>query len=345
VTDVKVDWGGLDVRMAPSTVPAVFGGDRLVIYGWPQTMRAATAVLSGQTARGPVSFQVHVEPERATAGTTLATLAARTLIRELEDSPEWVESRGSRQRERRTSRAKDEIMRLAQAYGLASRETSFVAVERRQAPVGGEMQLRRIPVALTSGWGALDQAMGHGPHVMARAMPAASMFSGAVDPALEMAWPASRGPRVAQSRRLSTTSSGMAHAAQRVRDVAQAMLGRAGRGDAARSEDAGAERPLDRVVSLQRADGSWDLTEAFAATIGVDLERLRAALPGTGGASNAGRVWATALAVAWLARHAADARDEWRLLARKAEQWLSAAARDAETLRGWQRAAETLVAE
>ena len=33
-------------------------------------------------------------------------------------------------------------------YGLMSRETSFVAVERRETPVLGDMQLRRMPIAL-----------------------------------------------------------------------------------------------------------------------------------------------------------------------------------------------------
>ena len=38
-----------------------------------------------------------------------------------------------------------------------SRETSFVAVEVRETPVLGDMQLRRVPIALTAGWGGLER--------------------------------------------------------------------------------------------------------------------------------------------------------------------------------------------
>jgi hypothetical protein len=46
-----------------------------------------------------------------------------------------------------------EIVELSLRYGILSRETSFVAVERRETPVVGDMQLRRIPIALTTGVG------------------------------------------------------------------------------------------------------------------------------------------------------------------------------------------------
>jgi Ca-activated chloride channel family protein len=339
VTDVQVDWGGLDVRMAPSTVPAVFGGDRLVVYGWPQTKRAATATLSGHTARGPVSFQVRVDPERATAGTTLATLAARTLIRELEDSPEWIESRGSRQRERRTSRAKDEIVRLAQAYGLASRETSFVAVERREGPVAGEMQLRRIPVALTSGWGGLDETTAFWPHrgvAPPAPMSRLSLGARAIHAVDALVAPDVDGMERGSALAMPLRPTGARRVGRRMLDALSGRSARTG---------ADSQRPLDRLVALQRADGAWDLSSELATAVGVNMKRLAAGLPHVSTQDDARRVWATLVALAWLARHAADARDEWRLLARKAEQWLSAAAGGAETLRAWQRAAETLIAE
>jgi hypothetical protein len=116
--------------------------------------------------------------------------------------------------------------------------------------------------------------------------------------------------------------------------------------DALRAPSAGADagRPLDRVVTLQRADGTWELTPEFAAAVGVTLTRLAGGVSQLAGVDDAGTVWATLVALAWLARHADDARDEWRLLARKAEQWLSTAVGEAEALRAWRHAAETLVA-
>ena len=81
-----------------------------------------------------------------------------------------------------------------------------------------------------------------------------------------------------------------------------------------------------RLISLQRADGSWDLTEDLAATMGVALLRLEEGLQGaTGSPSDARRAWATAVALAWLHQHAANDEPQWRLLGAKAEQYLTGA--------------------
>jgi hypothetical protein len=40
---------------------------------------------------------------------------------------------------------------------LISRETSFVAIERRDTPIVGEVALREVPIALTAGWAAHQQ--------------------------------------------------------------------------------------------------------------------------------------------------------------------------------------------
>jgi hypothetical protein len=42
----------------------------------------------------------------------------------------------------------------------------------------------------------------------------------------------------------------------------------------------------------------------------------------TGNPSDVRRVWATALAIAWLRRNASEFEDEWGMLARKARTWL-----------------------
>jgi hypothetical protein len=77
------------------------------------------------------------------------------------------------------------------------------------------------------------------------------------------------------------------------------------------------------LIQLQRADGSWDLTVAFARAIGHDLAQLEATLvAATGSREEMRRAWATALALAWLEERARDVEVEWRLLAAKARKWL-----------------------
>ena len=56
-------------------------------------------------------------------------------------------------------------------------------------------------------------------------------------------------------------------------------------------EPAHAPRDLDRLVALQSADGSWDLTPEFAELIGRSLDDLEAELRGAPGGRVARRVW------------------------------------------------------
>ena len=169
LTDVQVDWGGLQVTQAPSRIPPVFAGSRLVLYAFVDDLRPATIRLSASAASGRLAFDVPLDPGDATTGRTIATLAARERIRELEEAPEWAKARGSRQT-RGASATTKEIVALSIRYGLMSRETSFVAIERRDTPVVGDVQLRRVPIALTSGWG--NQT----PSLMMAGTPMAVMF-------------------------------------------------------------------------------------------------------------------------------------------------------------------------
>jgi hypothetical protein len=87
--------------------------------------------------------------------------------------------------------------------------------------------------------------------------------------------------------------------------------------------EATALRPFDRLVALQRADGSWELSSDLAEILGRPLAELERSLPAADGkAADARRAWATALALAWLEARP-ELQVEWELLADKARGWLS----------------------
>ncbi len=330
LTDVKVDWGQRAATPASDHVPPVFDGERLVVYALVDEPKAGTATLTGTLAGRAVKFEVPVDPERAVAGDTIATLAARARIRTLEEQGEYLESRGSLQRRGRTAaKAPAEIAALGVTYQLCSRETSFVAIEHRETPVAGRAELRRVPVALTSGWGARRERdvtgsfmlLGGAPMAPA-SMPRASWigtsvpylgdssaarsgddsFDGAFSESFEGALdgdaaPASHGHRYSRARMPQEEPIEPVHAL----------------------------RDLDRLVALQSADGSWDLTEEFAEIIGRSLDELEAELRGApGGRAVARRIAATSLALEWLEREATAERAEWEMLAEKARRWLAA---------------------
>jgi hypothetical protein len=330
LTDVRVEWGGLEVTPASTVVPPVFAGGRLVLYGLVNEVKRTTVRLTAQAPSGSLAFDVAVDPARATVGRTVATLAARARIRELEECPEWV-LRGSLQRERKERAASREIIELSVHYGLISRETSFVAVERRDRPVEGSVQLRRVPIALTTGWGDLLIAgRGHA-HLAALALDATAFFAA---PAALREEPDGMGPptadiggRVGQVlSHLVDWRRGSAYAGAPATRPLQhgARTGSAGSVELrSRVEDAGTTA-MRTLIVLQRADGSWDLTRDFASAIGCNLADLEAELTAVSGdREESRRAWATALALAWLQDHASACIDEWRLLGQKARSWLA----------------------
>jgi len=165
------------------------------------------------------------------------------------------------------------------------------------------VKLRRVPIALTSGWGSVTEAF----------RPDASM------PQFCRADHVREGePSYAElfsTRRYLRTS----HRAQ-----LRESIGRAG--EPVRSARWSSTTQMHVLVALQHADGSWELTPEFASAIGHDLGQLEPSLSDvTGDMNEARRAWATALALAWLEQHAGDLEDEWRLVAAKGRTWLTGA--------------------
>jgi Ca-activated chloride channel family protein len=308
LTDVKVEWRQPGATPAADRVPSVFDGERLTLYALTDAPRAATATLTGTLAGRVVSFEVVVDPGRAVPGDIIATLAARQRIRTLEEQGDYLESRGSRQRRgRANASAAAEIAALGVKYQLCSRETSFVAIEHRETPSMARAELRRVPVALTSGWGGVREQGMVVAYSAAPPPPSAAYASWETDSAECSDAEASFCNRSDVSE--PTHDTGRTYwVSPRPEAPARDVF-----------------RPHDRLVSLQRADGSWDLTLEFARAIGKDLDDVESALDGaTGDAEVARRALATALATLWLETHAAGARAEWEMLAEKARRWLGA---------------------
>lgn len=294
LSDVRIEWGELRVVQAPFRIPPAFAGEPLRVLALLEDDRAGEVTLRGMSPSGPVACAVPVDPSGARPGELVPTLWARERIRDLEEgASELHGAHGSAQADRREARVKAEIVRVGAAYGLASRETSFVAIEERETPVAEPAQLRRIPVALTKDWGGI--------------------------------WPVPAHPRAA-FRLPGLARLGAAAFCSLPSD---GSCGSIIASDLPSLQDSGleaGERPLDRLVALQHSDGSWDLTPEFADAVGISLRRAEALLKRCGGdPAMRRRALATQIALLFLERHAADARDQWDLLARKARRWLDAA--------------------
>jgi len=299
LAEVSVTWGDLAATPALSSEPPVFSGERLVAYAFLADAHRASVAVSARGPRGDVSWSASM-PDDVLAGRTLATLAARRRIRELEEQPEPLARFGSRQAGRVADRAEQEIVRLATTYGLASRLTSFVAIEHRQGATPADLQLRRIPVALTSGWGGLA---GSTRDLTIATFPGGARLSAPAPGAVMDQLDSSLAASVTKAARRIATGVGFGRPKPVKSPAAAPPISR---------------RPLDALVALQHANGSWDLTADLARVVGLALDVLDAKRP----AALTREAWATLVALAWLDAKAADQREEWQALARKADAWL-----------------------
>eukprot|EP00053_Salpingoeca_punica_P017619 m.170225 g.170225 ORF g.170225 m.170225 type:complete len:908 (+) comp17248_c0_seq19:138-2861(+) len=113
---------------APHNVPPVFSGSRFLIYCLlPAGVAPPTkAVVHAHTPDGVLAVELVPTPADFFEGKVLHTLAARELIRDLEEGRSFMHKDGAAAHE---SAVKAEIVRLGVTYKLTSSQTSFVAVE------------------------------------------------------------------------------------------------------------------------------------------------------------------------------------------------------------------------
>ncbi|XP_072884913.1 von Willebrand factor A domain-containing protein 5A-like [Hemitrygon akajei] len=83
------------------------------------------------------------------------------------------------------------------------------------------------------------------------------------------------------------------------------------------------ESPALKLIALQNADGSWAPDPSLESLLGLKPGRVRGGLPLKDMDLT---LWTTILAVIWLNAFAADSKDEWDLLVKKALSWVRARA-------------------
>ena len=85
-----------------------------------------------------------------------------------------------------------------------------------------------------------------------------------------------------------------------------------------RSESLNGSFTLSQLITLQSAEGFWTLDQSLASLIGCTLVELKSTCP----AGCTEVMWATLLVLALLEKQFTSHRDEWDLVAMKAEFWL-----------------------
>ena len=152
-TGAAIDWDGCDVQTL-AELPPVFDGDVMTVFGRAPGRLPGKVTLSCRTPRGPRQWAVTVPPAAADDGGVIATMWARRMIQSLEEVNHVA---STRYRHRKASRPTETLIGLSKEFGLLCSLTTFIAIEHRSPEErnDGRPALRRVPVMLAKGWGAI----------------------------------------------------------------------------------------------------------------------------------------------------------------------------------------------
>ncbi|XP_067388362.1 von Willebrand factor A domain-containing protein 5A-like [Emydura macquarii macquarii] len=299
VTGISLSWDlppGMQAELLGPGPEVIFAGQRCLVYaqlrGQPQS---PDTPVGGVTLQYRIQDQTYQEtlqfPLRPQSGDRLPVhrLAAKALLLALEGAA----GAGSEEEQRRA-------LETSLSSGVVCPLTAYVGVDtERGQPVQGPLVRRDVPLA--------DPCAAMRPHLR---IDEANAHATKMLCHRHRARRASRVPQLGLALPLCCS---------RVTQFFRSLHWPSSISPPLSPEPAVEAPPLLRLVSLQNADGSWDLGPRLAAALGVSEADARGRMPSEDVAPG---VWATVLAVVWLHGRAVGQREEWELLEAKAVGWV-----------------------
>ncbi|XP_036209199.1 von Willebrand factor A domain-containing protein 5A isoform X3 [Myotis myotis] len=323
VEDVSLSWdlpAGLSAKMLSPEPTVIFRGQRLIVYAQlTGTMPPAEATgkvclkytLQGTQFENQVAFSLQPKSD---ANLTIHRLAAKSFIQTkdmgFEETP---------------ANDKKEVLKVSMECGVISSHTAFIAINKDlNKPVQGPLTRSDVPSPML-----FAQSMRMCSPGMPYSSPTPlccnfSRMGGAPAPMFGASAPKSGISLKKSGRRLrSGAPRSVKHQPHMEQYADFCAFDEMSQGCSSNNmsdlETNHTDDPLVQLISLQKADGSWDLNEGLAVILGVSLGDMQAALPVKSVDSSG---WATVLAVIWLHDKYKDMKSEWELLERKAVAWI-----------------------
>lgn len=301
IDDLKIDWG-TDVTQAPGN-PVIFPGDVVSILArmGKDNEVPGQVTMSAKIDSVDRKFTVKMK-EILGEDMPIPVLWAREIIRDLEEGTTGLSDKGSKQAQRKEKGTKEKIIEVSKEFGLISRETSFIAIEKREDKdkTTGEVILRKVPVNLAKGWHGME-LMNFESAYMAVAQPVAECMPMPHDEA----WHFSLGDRPY----LSNESSGKERSNENVaiappRHTAQDIL--------------------LMILSLQQAAGGFRITRDVASILGIAFSDIKenAKIIEVEEKIDKFILLSTAVILTLLKKRFYHMKDSWSAVVQKSEKWL-----------------------
>ncbi|XP_016071414.1 PREDICTED: von Willebrand factor A domain-containing protein 5A [Miniopterus natalensis] len=324
VEDVSLSWNlppGLSAKMLSPEPTVIFRGQRLIIYAQLAGMMPpgeATGevclkyTLQGKSCENKVTFSLQPKSD---ANLTIHRLAAKSFIQTKDMG--YSET---------PANDKKDVLKVSLECGVISSHTAFIAINKDlNKPVQGPLVRSDVPRPMLCGMRMSSPPAGMSMFFpYSAAMPAPPILrscGGGLKKFLRLHKPKKlSSPQVPASAMAASSIVTLEAAYTETEEETQRDTPF---GSSLRAANCGlSPQPDDHLVqliSLQKADGSWDLNEGLAMVLGVSLDDILAALPIKSVDSSG---WATVLAVLWLHDSCKDMKCEWELLERKAVAWI-----------------------
>ncbi|KAF0559042.1 von willebrand domain-containing protein [Gigaspora margarita] len=148
-TDIKI-------QQAPFLIPPIYPGVRFIVYCILEKSveTCKEIILSANSHDGPMKLSIPLDPV-ILQGSKIHTLAARKLIQDLDDGTSFIHKHPRNSGKMiPVSLIREQIVKLGITYTLASKYTSFLAIDERDNKVVAEAQSlpnkRIVPTRLNS---------------------------------------------------------------------------------------------------------------------------------------------------------------------------------------------------
>lgn len=341
VTNIKLDFAvpvGVKVQQAPISIPPVFDGERVTLFGLlsyestaistEQCSATLTGQMLGEKVKHVLDFELPAVNSPAALSPLLETsgdnfqnilhcLAAKKLVQD------WQDGNGNRdgwnKEEKRAA-----ILKLSLDSGVVSSYTSFIAVDESQEQViEGALQVWDLSATTIeveedeSCYSISSSYLSFGGDN--------DVMDDSDDEVLELEFDGNLNARpvslciatttaeTEQDRQFFDSPQDPSSVPKVSSSTAASTLGQLP------IPQTDKYALLSKLLSLQMAEGYWELTEELACIIEAPLHDLTSQCPAKCPVS----VWGTVLALKCLETRFAAEKDEWELVAMKSELWMS----------------------
>ena len=323
------------MHQVPSSLPPLFSGDRLVVYGLLKPSENAKQGMNKVRLQGIcgnsekvehlITFPTSLLPtacvtDNATnASAFLHRLAAKTFTQVKKDVLNEGYNGGVEDEGHKTL-----LISVSKSANVVSKFTSFVAVDKEShQPVSGPLQRQVVPSQvymlksmLVNSFAALDEDICETCSVIGASRPVptekqttvksigsffSKLFSGA-----SLSLPKGKDQGYSSSAAFALEEAERDNITKQEKEP---------------KEDAPA---LLSVISLQKASGAWDLTDQLVSLCGTSKDSLITGCPAAIAVdSSEGKLlWATALALVLLMGKFGNKKDEWEMVHEKGKKWM-----------------------